>query len=70
MQAAPKIKLTIKRNRSAEDESTILTPEQESARQREQLEAKLLTAIDSLWQMELRAGDVQENNREFLVNDM
>jgi len=69
MQATPKIKLTIKKNRIVEEESS-LTPEQESTRQREQLEAKFLTAIDCLWQMELRAGDVQEDNREFLVNDM
>jgi hypothetical protein len=69
MQAAPKIKLTIKKSRPTEDGFSLM-PEQESARHREQLEAKLLTAIDGLWQMELRAGDVQEGNREFLVNDM
>lgn len=69
MQAVPKLKFTLNKNRVAGDES-IQTPEQESARQREQLKGKLLTAIDCLWQMELRAGDVQEDNREFLVNDM
>jgi hypothetical protein len=76
----PKIKFTIKTNRTGDEapspsaSSAVppepLSPQQKSARQREQLETKLLTAIDRLWQMELKAGDVQESNSEFMAKDM
>lgn len=53
-----------------DQDDTLLTEEQQSSRKRADLEHKLLGAIDLLWQMELRAGDVQETNKEFMVKDM
>jgi len=78
MSGAPKIKFTLKTNRPGDEAASpsfnpvaeSLTPEQESARQRERLEGKLLDAIDCLWQMELKAGDVTEKNVDFLARDM
>jgi hypothetical protein len=69
----PKLKIKLKANPSSEDvpqTDVPLTPEQEQAKQRELMESKLLETIDTLWQIELRAGDVAEGQEEFLVDDL